>query len=467
MWFLQIWFISFLLLAIVLGAQALDLSGLSKAWSAGVTAAVSFGVANLWYFFAGKELADTRKDVREFLVFRVFTSRVALRWSCVFVSGVVVLLGIPVFCMQTLVVTTSTEDPVTVFLIDRNGHPKRQGEATKDGPFKGRFFVGERTFRFQADGYKPKSQTFTLESSFLGDEKRIPVILVGEPRFEIDQPEPCLFPTVSLPEKWRHEPALGVQFKVRCLSPTPFQITSLAARVKSAQRDQEWSFPDFGEASGAGAASLKGYAKLRAHAHTAAVQLFEISSPMGKGKDPVLYELKLLGEPGYSYQIEAFEIGWTDVLEQTSDKSTVPASITLNFERDWKKLLSKEQGLVRIIYNCRVSELRGALEQHDKDLAYRVLVADLDAGKYFDEENVTLPRSMRLLDAKAVKALEQVIGKTPERNPRRPCCVIILDEQRMLLQDATNPEKGQLVKDAAMVGSLVREFDELYKQAGP
>jgi hypothetical protein len=462
---LQILFFVLSLALVVVGQRALDVAGIQPYISLS-TVTVAGGV--LLWFLHGEGADDAKESLRQKAHFVLLSSSRRALGSCVLLAFAVWSLYAYVDNHATVVFSTDQDDPITVYLQSNNGETE-EGYISKTFPFKKSFSSGHHTFLCRAgERYQEQPEYVDVKKSgFKSDEIHRQITLLSVPSFKIQDAviAPAYENAADLnhyPERLLDQPSHVLQFSVACSSPTPYQISRIDVKVLRAEPIQEWSFPYYCEGGyGCEAVVTEGYVELNRKQAPYSVTANQ-TNKVGAKSEIASYRFRLFSTPGYRYTVKII-LHWADInRSDRSDKYESRTPIMFENRRDWRPLLADAQD-VRILYNCRVKELYMDLDRLTPRPSYSLLVADPNAAEFFKREGIKLRAGSAIVPTRLQDGLTKLVSTTNPSAPR-PCSFLILDEQRLLLQDKDKPRNGLLITDINRIRPIAKEYDRLRRQ---
>jgi len=455
-------FVGLFLVVYVGGVYALDVFNLKAAVSSvAISAPV---IAAIWFFVVGSEFDDSKKEIQKKFRLRFFTHPCRL-WFCS-AGLIVVVLGLAyIVCWsETLVFVPAQDDEVAVYGLGSDNKETLAGFATKQSPFKTRCFSGQRTFVLKAPDYGDDRRTIEVRKNwFAGEEKHYLIELKAIPRFEIE--DVSISPGTQTaadnniyPEDLIAAPSQVLGFTLKCLSPAPYEISRVEVLVEKISKVTDWSFPYFGEFPRYESAGVvKGYAVLEDK--PGAVTVLGTDVPIiGRKKGTAHYQVRIFGEASLHYQIRR-RIKWIDVNNpEASGDELLSGDWGLDYFRDWKQLL-QGNAKPRVLFNCRVDKLLPVLEKLKNSTA-SVLIADSRASAFLKENGIRIPDNVVVVPDGLLPELTKLVGEFPS-DPPRPCSLVLLEGDRLLLQRPDEPTKGVLLQDIVRVKAISKEFENI------
>ena len=254
-----------------------------------------------------------------------------------------------------------------------------------------------------------------------------------------------------------------LRFGVASPSPAPFEITGLRLLVGKSKEIEGWRFPYFGEPFLYGAETVKGYMVLKPGKVES--ELTNVAT-VGAKRGSARYSVRLIGEPARRYRITGIAIRWVEANQPNhggETEITLDPAQTVVFGQDWKSLLRKNPGPVRILYNARIDRLVPALDLLTPPPPFTILIADPQADRYLEVRGIKLPQTIAVLPPDLQKKMEKLTGKTEMPRPRARS-FIAADDNRLLLQREKAGEEAELLSDEAKKLAIVEAYDEAAKQ---
>jgi hypothetical protein len=456
----QALFVMLVLIAYFLAVYAAELFGFKQVFSIPAFAAV---LGFVWFFFAGVEFDESKKEIQKKVYARFLTEPRRLWLACGITTIIVIALGYFVVQSETVVFIAAQEDEVAVYS-ESSGQPEQlEGYASKQSPFKKRYLSSRRTFIFKAPGYKDETRGIEIGKNWMiGEEKHHLIQLISTPKFAIEDVNISsgigdAAELTSYPEELAEAPSRILRFTVKCLSPTPFEVTSIDIRVDQITPTADWSFPYFGEGRQFVANVVRGFTVLAAKPGVYEARATDAPT-IGRKMGTATYDIRVFSEPSYRYQISIL-VNWIDVNNpEQSGQSILEGTWVLDYYRDWKSMM-KGSTKPRVLFNCRVDKLLPALERI-KGVDPIILIADQNAPDYLASYGIRLPPTAAVVPSNLQASLERLVPAFPTQPPRL-CSLILYDEERLLIQRSDDPTKGVLVKDKAKVKAISKEFDAI------
>ncbi len=429
-------------------------------------------LAFMWWLLHGEKAEEAHQAVQQQIHANLLSDPARLRLGCLILG--LVLLGsfLAVYFSEIVVFYTDQDDEIIVYRM-KDGEKKHQGYILKSTPLKDRFLTGDHTFVFESQGYETeKRHVHVGKGSFIGVEKRYRVVLRSTPHFELndldiswgdeDAPDVNAYPNSLV-----GQPSYLLRFSIACTSPSPFEIRRLELQVRQVhplKPDRAWTFPYYGEAPEVGAVPVRGYAILGTRRETVPILAAE-AVKAGARLDPAHFLVRLFPEPGQHYDL-ALVVHWTDLNNQDrSDKTILPLQ-GFDSLMNWKTLLRNTRNL-RVLYNCRLDKLYPVFERM-KVTPSVILISDPNASEFFKTRGIRLPAEVAIIPPQLQGMLEKHVPTTiAARESSRLCSFIIIDQDRLLMQDSEKRNNGQLMTEREVIKSIAEEFDKLSRRLLP